>query len=181
MIKVLAGVAGLAAVGLTGCSVYNAPVPYGRVLTIEPHWETVSFFPAENCTAYETGGVELDGTGAIIGAGAGYILSGGLLGTVVGAGAGAYLGGEDTRATNVVCDEPGYAEDRQVISHFNVTYDYNGQVGKGTTMTQYAVGDMMPLTNVNGPVVVRDETVTVPMPREDSGVRVEYINPVMDK
>lgn len=175
MLKVLAGVAGLAAVGLTGCAVV-APTQYGRVLTIEPHWETVSFFPPENCTSYQTGNVDLDGAGAIIGAGAGYVLTGGLLGTVVGAGAGAYIGGEDNRVNNVVCDPVDYPQDRQVISHFNVTYDYNGQVGKGTTMTQYAVGDMMPLTNVDQPVVVRERAVVVPAPRptEDTTATVTY-------
>ena len=60
---------------------------------------------------------------------------------------------------------------RSVISHFNVTYDYNGYEGHGTTMTQYQVGDLIPLNNVRAIARV-EEAPVVPTPPTGSGVSV---------
>lgn len=145
MLKILAGFGAVAA--LTGCAIGAMPQQYGTVTSIEPHWETVSFFPPEsNCTVYRNDQVELSTTGAIIGAGAGYILSGGLLVPTLGAaGAGAVAFGEIDNGS-VICENANLPpQDQQVISHFNVVYEYNGYEAKGTSMTQYSVGDSIPL------------------------------------
>jgi len=173
MMKILsiAGVVGLA--GLAGCSVnpYNE-ARYGTITSVTPHWETVTFFdPAEGCTVYHNDRVDPSTEGAIIGGAAGYILTGGFLGTVIGAGAGAVVDGDVIHNDEKVCVEGQPPQDQQVISHFNVTYDYNGYEGRGTSMTQYQVGDLIPLNNVQAIARV-EETPMVPTPLPDAGVSV---------
>ena len=173
MIKILAGAGAVAVLGLAGCAaVPSTSQRYGTVTSIEPHWETVTFFdPAVGCTMYHNDTVDPSAAGAIIGGAAGYILSGGFLGTIVGAGAGAVIDGDVVHNDTQVCVEGQPPQDQQVISHFNVTYEYNGYTAKGTTLTQYQVGDQMPLENVKAYTKVK-EAPSVPMPLPESSATI---------
>lgn len=173
MIKILAGASAVAFLGLAGCAaVPTNPQRYGTVTSIEPHWETVTFFdPAVGCTVYHNDTVDPSAAGAVIGGAAGYILSGGFLGTIVGAGAGAVIDGEVVHNDTQVCVEGEPPQDQQVISHFNVTYEYNGYTAKGTTLTQYQVGDLMPLENVKAYTKV-EEWPPVPMPLSEPSATI---------
>jgi uncharacterized protein YcfJ len=167
MMKILAGAGILSLAGLAGCAVtspYNE-VRYGTVTSVTPHWETVTFFdPAAGCTVYNEGDVDPSARGAVIGGVAGYILTGGIVGTAIAATAGAVIDGDVNNETRRVCYDGSEPQEQQVVSHFNVTYDYNGYEARGTTMTQYQVGDLMPLDNVQAIARVQD-TVVVPEAR----------------
>lgn len=172
MFKIIAGVA--VAGALTGCAIGAEPQAFGVVRSIEPHYETVSFFPPDaNCTVYPHYQQELSPSGALVGAATGYVLSGGLLvPTLAVGGAGAVAFGNVENHSNVVCENDYLPPvEQEVISHFNVTYEYKGYEGRGTTQTQYRVGDSIPLSH----------TQTYARELTEFFTDAPYINPVLEK
>ena len=165
MFKILAGVSVLC-LTLVGCAVPYAEQRYGTVTSVTPHWETVTFFdPASGCTVYREDEIDPSARGAIIGGVAGYIVSGGVLGTIVGATAGSVIDGDANTDTHQVCVEGQPPQEQQVISHFNITYEYDGHTAYGTSMTQYEVGDSIPLFEVQALAKVDPATGPIPAVR----------------
>jgi hypothetical protein len=172
MFKIIAGIA--VAGALTGCAIGAEPQAFGVVRSIEPHYETVSFFPPDaNCTVYPHYQQELSSSGALVGAAAGYVLSGGLLvPTLAVGGAGAVAFGNIENYSNVVCENDYLPPvEQEVISHFVVTYEYKGYEGRGTTLTQYQVGDSIPLSHAQ----------TYKSELTEFFTDAPYINPVLEK
>jgi hypothetical protein len=116
---------------------------------------------------------ELSSSGALVGAAAGYVLSGGLLvPTLAVGGAGAVAFGNIENYSNVVCENDYLPPvEQEVISHFVVTYEYKGYEGRGTTLTQYQVGDSIPLSHAQ----------TYKSELTEFFTDAPYINPVLEK
>ena len=87
-------------------------------------------------------------------------------------GAGAVAFGNVENHSNVVCENDFLPPvEQEVISHFNVTYEYKGYEGRGTTQTQYQVGDSIPLSH----------TQTYARELTEFFTDAPYIYPVLEK